>query len=175
VKYIVELEEGVWIAPWTGDPGRTRVKENARVYSRWQDAKAGLTWAEKSRPFPNAVLHQVKLDPVVSMPMKAIESIEPIRMKTTCTVNDIAKYTGQNNGKYRIELVGENCGGMSMVISNESNVEFPAFDPPKGLSCIPRYGVIKEIESDETVDVVDLDLNGVEFFDGESVAIKWKE
>lgn len=53
-SYIVELHTGCWIAQTVGDPGRTLVKENARVYSRWQDAKCGLTWAQKYRPFENA-------------------------------------------------------------------------------------------------------------------------
>ena len=29
MKYIIELEPGVYIAPWTGDPGRTMKIENA--------------------------------------------------------------------------------------------------------------------------------------------------
>jgi len=56
-NYIVELEPGVWLTRGDGlacDPARTLVMENARQYSRWQDAKVGLTWARKYRPFKNA-------------------------------------------------------------------------------------------------------------------------
>ena len=28
--WIVELEEGCWLAPWLGDPGRTTMKKSAR-------------------------------------------------------------------------------------------------------------------------------------------------
>ncbi len=30
--YILEIGPNTWIAPWDGDPGRTIVKENARVF-----------------------------------------------------------------------------------------------------------------------------------------------
>ena len=39
--YIVEIEEGVWLAPWEGDPGRTLDKENAKTFtSRFKANKA---------------------------------------------------------------------------------------------------------------------------------------
>jgi hypothetical protein len=62
MRYIVELEPGVWIAPWTGDPGRTLVEKNARKYSRRQDAKGALTQARKFRPFPHARIVEVDDD-----------------------------------------------------------------------------------------------------------------
>ncbi len=33
-SYVAELEPGVWIAPWSGDPGRTLLKTNAKVFNR---------------------------------------------------------------------------------------------------------------------------------------------
>ena len=39
--FIVELEKGVWLAPWEGDPGRTLVKESAKKFNTyWQGVKA---------------------------------------------------------------------------------------------------------------------------------------
>ena len=32
MSYRVELEEGVWLAPWDGDPGLTVVEENAVLF-----------------------------------------------------------------------------------------------------------------------------------------------
>lgn len=52
--WIIELEKGVWVAPWKGDPGRTLNKEMARKFWRWQDAKTGLTLARKYRPFEHS-------------------------------------------------------------------------------------------------------------------------
>jgi len=40
--YIVEIDDGVWLAPWVGDPGRTLVKESARKYSTLHGAKTAL-------------------------------------------------------------------------------------------------------------------------------------
>jgi hypothetical protein len=42
MKFIVELETGVWLAPWDGDPGRTTVKENAKRFdTRYFAGRAG--------------------------------------------------------------------------------------------------------------------------------------
>ena len=49
--YIVELEYGVWLAPWDGDPGRTLQKENARKFHTKADANYYLTQARIYRPF----------------------------------------------------------------------------------------------------------------------------
>jgi len=55
--YIVELECGVWLAPWGGDPGRTLVKENAREFHTKSDANNGLTQARMYRPFEKAKVY----------------------------------------------------------------------------------------------------------------------
>lgn len=55
--YIVELEEGVWIAPWEGDPGRTLVKDNAKLFKTETGASRALTAARKIKHrngFPEA-------------------------------------------------------------------------------------------------------------------------
>ncbi len=51
-KYIVQLEPGVWLAPWYGDPGRTLVEASARVYSTERGAKIAAGRAVRFRKFP---------------------------------------------------------------------------------------------------------------------------
>lgn len=58
--YIVELEHGVWLAPWDGDPGRTLQKENARKLNTKVDANYYLTQARMYRPFPEAKILTIK-------------------------------------------------------------------------------------------------------------------
>lgn len=60
--FIVELQEGCWLCRVQGDPGRTLVRDNARVYGRWQDARCALTWAQKYRPFRNAQIIPVRIN-----------------------------------------------------------------------------------------------------------------
>lgn len=52
--WIVELEKGVWIAPISGDPGRTLVEENATKFVSEDLAQWALKGARKYRPFANA-------------------------------------------------------------------------------------------------------------------------
>lgn len=51
---IVELEEGVWIAEWEGDPGRTCAIENAQEFAGVPEADEALRAARIYRPFKNA-------------------------------------------------------------------------------------------------------------------------
>jgi len=51
--HIVELEKGVWLAPWEGDPGRTLKIENALKFITEYQAKVGLRFAQQHRPFEN--------------------------------------------------------------------------------------------------------------------------
>ena len=57
--YIVELETGVWLADWPGDPGRTLVKESAKRYATNHGAAIALGLARKFRPFKSAVITAV--------------------------------------------------------------------------------------------------------------------
>ena len=56
---IVRLEDGVWLAPWSGDPGRTLIKRAARLYATERGAAIALGMARKHRPFKNAVIMAV--------------------------------------------------------------------------------------------------------------------
>lgn len=47
--YIVEFEEGCWAAPWSGDPGRTLVKDNAK---RFKTLSAAIKCLDKARAIP---------------------------------------------------------------------------------------------------------------------------
>lgn len=53
LNFIVELEDGCWIAPWAGDPGRTLVRENARGFATHAAAEEALQAARQFRPFRN--------------------------------------------------------------------------------------------------------------------------
>jgi hypothetical protein len=54
MRYIVELEPGVWLAPWTGDPGRTVKMEHAAIFHTDEDAKKAIRQARRYRLFPDA-------------------------------------------------------------------------------------------------------------------------
>jgi len=49
--YIIELEKGIWLAPWEGDPGRTLKKENARRFRTKKEANRMLIMALLMRQF----------------------------------------------------------------------------------------------------------------------------
>jgi len=57
--YIIELEQGCWLAPWDGDPGITCLKENARTVRYYQNAVYALQIARMDRPFKNAKILEV--------------------------------------------------------------------------------------------------------------------
>ena len=57
--YIVELEAGVWLAPWRSDPGRTLVLNSAKLFHSVPAARRALTKARTYRPFPDAEIHGV--------------------------------------------------------------------------------------------------------------------
>lgn len=52
--YIVKLNPKCWLAPWSGDPGRTCVKKNARRYKTLRGARIALGLARQYRPFEGA-------------------------------------------------------------------------------------------------------------------------
>ena len=58
--YIVQLEDGVWLADGEGDPCRTNVKDNAKQYEKFSNAKRGLSNARYYKPFVNARIFELK-------------------------------------------------------------------------------------------------------------------
>lgn len=51
---IVELEKGVWLAAWQGDPGRTLDIRSAKNFKTYKAAEFALMGARNYRPFANA-------------------------------------------------------------------------------------------------------------------------
>ena len=58
-KYIVELEKGVWIAGWRGDPGRTLDISHAKRFWQKRLAENALKRARRYRPFLDAKIIEV--------------------------------------------------------------------------------------------------------------------
>lgn len=54
MRWVVELCPGCWLAPWSGDPGRTLVVENAKQYKSERGAKIALGHARRFRSLDNA-------------------------------------------------------------------------------------------------------------------------
>lgn len=52
--HIIELEHGVWLADWAGDPGRTLVKVNAMPFDTVVVAEKALQVARQFHPFADA-------------------------------------------------------------------------------------------------------------------------
>ena len=58
-EHIVEIEEGVWLAQWSGDPGRTLSRKSAQRFKGQGAAKGALTRARKHRPFNRAKIRAI--------------------------------------------------------------------------------------------------------------------
>ena len=54
VEFIVRLEDGVWLADGDGDPPRTLVRDNARVFDSVFEASWAIGMARAMRPFHDA-------------------------------------------------------------------------------------------------------------------------
>ena len=64
--YAIELESAgtqpaLYVAVWSGDPGRTYVLNTARLYGNKDAAKRGLARVRRYRPFPNAKIVPVQI------------------------------------------------------------------------------------------------------------------
>lgn len=51
---IVVLEEGVYLAPWKGKPGRTPDKDQAKAFQSAREAMKAIEWARRFNSFRNA-------------------------------------------------------------------------------------------------------------------------
>lgn len=58
--YIIELQPGCWLAPWSGDPGRTLVRESARQFATRRGATVALRYARQHRPLRDAQVVEVQ-------------------------------------------------------------------------------------------------------------------
>jgi len=61
IKKVVELEPGVYLSSGLGDPPRTLVLENARLFDTTDEANRSLTAARRYRPFRGAVIVPVSV------------------------------------------------------------------------------------------------------------------
>jgi hypothetical protein len=62
-RYVVELEDGVWIADTDGDPGRTLKFGNAQLFESESEAAVAIGDARDYRPFPRAHIVPCSVDP----------------------------------------------------------------------------------------------------------------
>ena len=53
MKYIIELTSNSWVADWEGDPGRTIVMQNAKIFDCKEEAKMFLLNILKDNPHRN--------------------------------------------------------------------------------------------------------------------------
>jgi hypothetical protein len=56
MTYALELEIGLYLAPWPGDPGRTLIRKDAKTFRTLWGAERALKDARTYRPFPNAMI-----------------------------------------------------------------------------------------------------------------------
>ena len=54
MRYLVELEPGVWLTWWTGDMGRTPDKERSAIFHTKDDAERAIRTVRWYRSFPDA-------------------------------------------------------------------------------------------------------------------------
>lgn len=80
-KYIVNINNEYWLAPWTGDPGRTLVKENAKKYTSMHGAKTAAGIAIRKRPWRDGKITVIieTIEEAVSEQTISYESIKLLR------------------------------------------------------------------------------------------------
>ena len=59
--FLVQLEDGVWLADGEGDPPRTLLRDNSKYFHTQMAAYAALAKARKYRPFMSAVVTSSEL------------------------------------------------------------------------------------------------------------------
>lgn len=76
-KYIVGLDVvncvvTTWIAPWSGDPGRTCIEQYAKRYDSISSATFGLAHARKYGEFRDAEISEVSIEKTTSTYPKGV-------------------------------------------------------------------------------------------------------
>ncbi len=77
MTYIVELEEGCWLAPWRGDPGRTTVEARAKTFPTRRSAVGALGQARRHREYREARI--INKNSISWGPDSSLEFSESIR------------------------------------------------------------------------------------------------
>jgi len=64
MSFIVELEKGVWIAQWIGDPGRTLSIKYAEKFKtkRQAEKRLDIIRREHLKLFSNAIVNAIEID-----------------------------------------------------------------------------------------------------------------
>jgi len=60
MKYIVELEKNVYLAPWEGEPGRTLIRKNAKVFHSENTASKAILDALNFRSFEDPKVIEIE-------------------------------------------------------------------------------------------------------------------
>ena len=76
--FVVAISEDCWLAPWTGDPGRTCLIENAKRYKTEAAAKRALSIAAKRYRFRHLTGHIYRVETDAS---KELTTIPPLPKK----------------------------------------------------------------------------------------------
>lgn len=97
MRYLVELEDGVWLAPWDGDPGRTLVKSSAQSFSDIVHALVALEDARQYREFVDARV--ILADWFISKTLRELKEcaeswVEDVRLIGNVRAGDIAEVCG---------------------------------------------------------------------------------
>jgi acyl carrier protein len=118
--FVVELEKGVWVAPWIGDPGRTLKIENAKRFKRRNHARYGLKMARKYRPFLKAKIKHIT--------MKTRKEILKDLSSILCDINIIMSvYFLTEKDHLRGDLSIDTLGTIEFIVKIESlyNIDIP--------------------------------------------------
>jgi hypothetical protein len=59
-QWVVELQDGLWLSTWRGDPGRSLVVTSAQGYKTERGAKIALGKARRWSPFKDARIYRRK-------------------------------------------------------------------------------------------------------------------
>jgi len=60
-RWVVEIQPSCWLAPWTGDPGRTCLISNAKLFNTRPAAEKALQRAREYSPFTKAETYPVRV------------------------------------------------------------------------------------------------------------------
>jgi hypothetical protein len=130
-KYIVEIEEGVWLDGSDGDPGRTTNWHNAKLFDTWGEADAARRAARLYRSFSGATI--VPLCPadqqVIAERDRYSDQLEEIR----------ALFDGPPEYKSRLNLLEK---------VQEIATRNPLCDTPLSLECHSLRGKLADAEAE---------------------------
>lgn len=76
--FVVAISDDCWLAPWSGDPGRTCLIENAKRYKTESAARHALSIAAKKYTFRHLTgrIYRVETDA-----SKHLTTVPPLRKK----------------------------------------------------------------------------------------------